>query len=126
MHRSVVPAKAGPMTTVARNRERGGHRSRLSAGSSLGRDDESVVLIQLRIARTKRAALVALEDFGDLRMPDWGAGIIGQKILLRHIGDVLGLGVLREQVIERLILAWAHLGRDRSEEHTSELQSLRH
>ena len=29
---------------------------------------------------------------------------VGHEVLLRHIGDVLGVGVLREQMIEGLIL----------------------
>ena len=32
------------------------------------------------------------------------AGLVGQKVLLRDIGDVFGLGILGEQMIERLVL----------------------
>ena len=38
-------------------------------------------------------------------MTDGVPGLVLKQVLLRDIGDVFGLGVLREQVIERLILA---------------------
>ena len=40
------------------------------------------------------------------------AGIVGQQILLRYIGDVLALRVFREQMVERLILARPDVGRN--------------
>jgi hypothetical protein len=46
-------------------------------------------------------------------MPHRLASIIGQKILLGDVGDVFGLIVLGEQMIERLIFVWADLRRDR-------------
>ena len=45
-------------------------------------------------------------------MPDRRVGSIRQQILLGDIGDVFGLGVFREQMVKRLVLARAHLGRD--------------
>ena len=41
------------------------------------------------------------------------AGIIRQQVLLGDIGDVLGLRVLREQMIERLVLVGPHVLGDR-------------
>jgi len=41
------------------------------------------------------------------------AALIRQKILLGDIGDVFGVVVLGEQMIERLILVRTHVGRDR-------------
>src|ERR1700741_2282131 len=70
-------------------------------------------LVQRRVARTVGAGLVLHKDLGDLRMPDRLAGIIRQQILLGDIGDVFGLGIFREQVIERLVLVWSHLFRNR-------------
>ena len=46
-------------------------------------------------------------------MPDRLAGIVGQQILLGDIGDVFGLRIFREQVIERLVLVRPHLFRNR-------------
>ena len=40
------------------------------------------------------------------------AGRVGQQVLLRHIGDVLGFGVLGKQVVERLVLARPGVGRN--------------
>ena len=39
--------------------------------------------------------------------------VIGQKVLLRDIGDVLGFRVLGEEVVEGLVLAGPNLLRDR-------------
>src|SRR3984893_7555140 len=39
---------------------------------------------------------------------------IGHEVLLRDIGDILGFGVFREEMIERLILARPGLFGDRS------------
>jgi hypothetical protein len=41
------------------------------------------------------------------------AGRIGQQVLFGNIGDVFGLRVLREQMVERLVLARANLRGDR-------------
>jgi len=37
-------------------------------------------------------------------MPDRLAGIVGQEVLLRDIGHVFGFRILRQQVVERLVL----------------------
>jgi hypothetical protein len=46
-------------------------------------------LIQRRIAWTVTARLVLHENLGDLRMPDRLAGIVGQKVLLGNVGELL-------------------------------------
>src|SRR6266540_338893 len=61
-------------------------------------------LVQRRIARAIAARLVLHEDLGDLRMPDRLVGIVRQQVLFGDIGDVFGLRIFREQVIERLVL----------------------
>src|SRR5882762_1511611 len=48
------------------------------------------------VARMIAAVVVALEHFGDLRMPDRLAGVVRQKVLLRHVSDVFAFGVLGE------------------------------
>ena len=64
-------------------------------------------------ARAIAALAVFDENFGDLRMAHRLAAVVGQKVLLGDIGDVFGFVVLREQMIERLILMRPDLGRDR-------------
>ena len=71
------------------------------------------LLVQRRIARAVAAGLVLHEDLRHLRMPDRFAGIVGQKILLGDVGDVFGVRVFREQMIERLILVRPNLLGDR-------------
>src|SRR5262245_26862961 len=46
-------------------------------------------------------------------MADWFAGRVRQQVLLGDVSDVFGLRILREQMVERLILARAYLGRNR-------------
>ena len=70
-------------------------------------------LVQRRVARTIGAGLVLDENLGDLRMADRFAGIVGQQILLGDVGDVFGLRIFREQVIEGLVLVRPHLFRNR-------------
>src|SRR4029077_7745519 len=70
-------------------------------------------LVQRGRARPIAAAAVLDEDFGDLRMPHRLAAIVRQQILLGHIGDVFGLVVLGEQVIERLVLMRSDFRGDR-------------
>src|SRR4051812_10223017 len=88
---------------------------RAQKGARLGMTQysKSKALIQRGIARPVAAGFVLDENLGDLRMPDRLAGIVGQKVLLRNIGDVFGLRVLGEQVIERLVLVRANVLRDR-------------
>ena len=69
--------------------------------------------VQRRIARTIAARFVLDEDLGDLRMPDRLAGIVRQQVLLGDIGDVFGFRVLREQMVERLVLVRTHVLGDR-------------
>ena len=47
-------------------------------------------------------------------MPQRLIGCIGHQILLGHIGDVFGLRVLGEQMIERLVLVRPDLLRNRA------------
>ena len=77
------------------------------------RQRQRPALVQRGIARAIAARLVLHENLGDLRMPDRLAGIVGQQILLRDIGDVFGFGILGEQMIERLILVRPDFFRDR-------------
>jgi len=46
-------------------------------------------------------------------MTKWIARWIGHEVLLRDIGDILGFGVFREEMIKRLILARPGLVGDR-------------
>ena len=46
-------------------------------------------------------------------MPDRLAGIVRNQVLLGDIGDVFGLSVLRQQMVEGLILVRANLFGDR-------------
>src|SRR5450830_848331 len=69
--------------------------------------------IQLAVARTIAATVVLHEHLGDLRMADRFFGGVGQQVLLGDISDVFALRVLGEQMVKRLVLARAHLGRDR-------------
>src|SRR5882762_9741515 len=68
--------------------------------------------VQQRIARPVAALVVLLEYLRHLRMPQRLARGIGQEVLLGDISNVFALRVLREQMIERLVLVRAHLGRD--------------
>ncbi len=70
-------------------------------------------LVHRRRAGAIAAFAVLDEDFGDLRMAHRLAALVGQQVLLRDIGDVFGLVVFGEQMIERLILVRPHFGRDR-------------
>lgn len=46
------------------------------------------------------------EEVRQVRMIHWLTGIIGDKVLLRDVGNVIALVVLREEMIKRLILGW--------------------
>ena len=50
--------------------------------------------MQLPSARAIAAFAVGDEALGEFGMAQRLAGIVGNQILLRHVGDVLGLGVL--------------------------------
>src|SRR5262245_3231454 len=67
----------------------------------------------VRVQKAVGAVLANVEQLGDLRVAQRLARVVGEQILLRDVGDVLGLGVLGEQMVERLILLWPRLGRDR-------------
>lgn len=73
------------------------------------KDDRRKASVQKRGPDLIGAVLRADEHFIDLRMADRIAGCIGQKILLRDIGDILGFGIFREKMIERLVLVRADL-----------------
>ncbi len=62
-------------------------------------------LITARCLDLIGAVLGAHEDLVDLRVAHWIAGCIGQKVLLRDVGDIFGFRILSEEVIEWLILA---------------------
>ena len=53
------------------------------------------------------AVLGADENLVDLRVANRIAGRVGQQVLLRDIGDIFGFGILREEMVERLVLARA-------------------
>jgi hypothetical protein len=55
----------------------------------------------------------AHENFVDLRMANGIAGGVGHEILLRDIGDIFGVGVFGEEMIERLVLARPDFRRNR-------------
>src|SRR5581483_7935572 len=61
--------------------------------------------VQRRVARSVTAGAVFDKNLSHLRMPDGLARGIRQQVLLGDISDVLALGILREQMIERLVLA---------------------
>ena len=67
------------------------------------------VSVRLQEQRAIAAVLVLGEQLGELRMPQRLAGLVGQQVLLGDVGDVFGLRVLREQVIEGLLLVRADL-----------------
>src|ERR1022692_4132711 len=87
--------------------------SRFRVRSLRARPGMTKMSIQLAVARAIAAALVLHEYFGDLRMADRFFGGVGQQVLLGDISDVFALRVLGEQMVKRLVLARAHLGRDR-------------
>lgn len=53
-----------------------------------------------------------IEHIGDLRMTNLLAGIVRDEVLLRHISNILALRVLREKMVEGLILPRPHVGRN--------------
>ena len=59
--------------------------------------------VELELQRILAVFEVA-EQVLDIRVADRFAGIIGNQILLRHIGHVVALIVLGQKVIERLVL----------------------
>src|SRR5262249_46433846 len=69
--------------------------------------------IENGIAPPVGAALVLFEHLGDLRVAHRLAGGVEEQVLLGHVGDVLGLRVLCEQMIERLVLARPPIGGNR-------------
>jgi integrase len=68
--------------------------------------------MHLAVTRPVSSVFVLLENFGHVRMADRRARGIDKKILFRHIGDVFGLRIFGEQMIERLVLARTDLRRD--------------
>jgi invasion protein IalB len=66
----------------------------------------------VRLLQEQRAVVAVglqLEQLPDLRVAQRRPRAIGQQVLLGHVGHVLGVGVLGKQVVERLVLARAHL-----------------
>ena len=55
----------------------------------------------------------AFEEFPDLRMANRLAGAVIEQVLLGNIGDIFGFFILGEEMIERLVLAWADVLGDR-------------
>ena len=69
--------------------------------------------VRLQKQRAVAAVLVLGEELGELRVAQRLARLVGQQVLLGDVGDVLGVGVLREQVIVGLVLVRADILRDR-------------
>ena len=63
--------------------------------------------------RTELTLLVLLEQLWDLRVTQRFAAVILEQVLLRYVGDILGFVVLRQEVVERLILMRTFVFRDR-------------
>src|SRR5688572_27865654 len=59
------------------------------------------------------AELVLNEHFPDHWVAQRLPRMVGQEVLLRDIGDVLAFRILREEVVEWLVLARTNLLRDR-------------
>src|SRR6056297_1447335 len=74
------------------------------AGAVLGGGQPTTpALIQLEMQRVM-PVLERSEQIGDVRVIHRLAGIVGHEVLFAHIGDVVTLLVLGQQVIERLFL----------------------
>ena len=57
------------------------------------------------------AVVAADEHFVDLRIASHRlAGVVGQQVLLGDVGDILGFGVFREEMVEGLVFRRAHVG----------------
>src|SRR6185503_2343412 len=54
----------------------------------------------------------AVEQRADRRVVDRLVAVVGDQILLADVGDVARLGVLGEQMVERLVLGWPHAFRN--------------
>jgi len=65
------------------------------------------------VPRPVVAVLETLEDQRGLGMSHRHAGLVGQQVLLGHIGDVAALLVFGEQVVKRLVLARPDVLRNR-------------
>jgi hypothetical protein len=63
-------------------------------------------------AETEHAIPKILEELGDLRMPQRLVGFVGQEILLRDIGHILGVRVLGKKMLVGLVLGRPHILRD--------------
>src|SRR3954451_20319147 len=57
--------------------------------------------------------VLAIEHRADRRMVDRLIAVVGQKVLLADVSDVAALGILGEEMVERLVLRRAHRLRDR-------------
>jgi hypothetical protein len=68
--------------------------------------------MHLAVTRPVCAVFALLENFGNVRMADWRARSIEKKVLFGDIGNVFGLRIFCEQMIERLVLARTDLRRN--------------
>ena len=59
------------------------------------------------------ARVKALKHQGGVRMAHRLAGLVGQEVLLGHIGDIAVLVILGQEVVKRLVLPRPHLFRNR-------------
>ncbi len=69
-------------------------------------------LMLRHVAEAEHAIAQILEQFGNLRVSQRLIGLVGQQVLFRNISHVLGLGVLRQEMVERLILGGPDVGMD--------------
>src|SRR5262245_29499165 len=67
----------------------------------------------VRVEEAVGSILADREELGDLRVAQRLARKVGEQVLFRDVGDILRLRVLGQEVVERLVLARANLGRDR-------------
>jgi hypothetical protein len=75
------------------------------------------VLEDLLVGEISRKNVVAVreavEHFIYIGVRDWLAGLVGQQVLFRDIGNIRTVIIFCEQVIKRLIFLWANLFRNR-------------
>ena len=57
--------------------------------------------------------IVEDEHFLDHRVAQRFACGVGQQVLFGHVGDIFRIGIFREQMVERLVLAGTHFLRNR-------------
>ena len=108
-----------PAAAISAQRERFRHSTKAApvsrAAFSFARIWHGARSVLLQEAKAEDAVLQILEQLRHLRMAQRLVGGVGHEVLLRHIGDIFGVGVLREQVIEGLILVGPDLLREWSD-----------